>query len=77
MLYIYIKCLKTDPTAGCGDPLACAGLEGEAKRGRERQREAERERGREGERERGRERERVTELKRPDCPVGFSGPGTA
>ena len=49
----------------------------EAERGRERQREAERERGREGERERGRERERVTELKRPDCPVGFSGPGTA
>ena len=24
-----------------------------------------------------RERERVTTLKRPDCPVGFSGPGTA
>ena len=29
-------------------------------------------------RERGRERrERVTTLKRPDCPVGISGPGTA
>ena len=30
-----------------------------------------------GERERERERERVTTLKRPDCPVGISGAGTA